>query len=45
MPTHRHGAGGRVPPHYQAEVIAQSLQNWGGLSQMEETVNVVPPLP
>ena len=29
MPTHRPGAGGRVPPHCQAEVVAQSLQNWG----------------
>jgi len=29
MPTRRPGAGGRVPPHYQAEVVAQSLWNWG----------------
>src|SRR6185503_10075820 len=28
-PTHRPGAGGRVPPHCQAEVVAQSLQNLG----------------
>ena len=28
-PTHRPGAGGRVPPHCQAEVVAQSLKNWG----------------
>jgi len=28
-PTRRPGAGGRVPPHCQAEVVAQSLQNWG----------------
>ena len=29
MPTHHPGTGGRVPPHCQEEVIAQSLQNWG----------------
>src|SRR6185436_14294239 len=29
MPTHRLGAGGRAPPHCQAEVVAQSLRNWG----------------
>ena len=45
MPTHRHDAGGKVPPRCRAEVVAQSLLNWGGLSQVEETVDVVPPLP
>ena len=29
MPTLRPGTGGKAPPHCQAEVIAQSLQNWG----------------
>ena len=29
MPTHRPDAGDKVPPRCQAEVVAQSLQNWG----------------
>jgi len=27
--THRPDAGGKVPPRCRAEVVAQSLQNWG----------------
>ena len=29
MPTRRPDTGGRAPPRCQAEVVAQSLRNWG----------------